>query len=182
MYFYLKLIFKIQTKRMPKTREITDVERMAICTKRQAGATLQMLANEYNICLEGVRKVINKKENTRLVKNLPRSSGIGQQRTGRIGQLFALLKHIRIFLREKLKRGWIWMWPKRPSEIDCMKQICSGESPEISRILTSATEKSVWNLRESMWTSGKNFGVMFYELTSPALKCEVKTQKEKMFG
>ena len=63
-----------------------------------------------------------------------------------------------------------------------MKQICSGESPEISRILTSATEKSVWNLRESMWTSGKKFGVMFYELTSPALKCEVKTQKEKMFG
>ena len=105
MYIYLKLIFKIQTKRMPKTRELTEAERMAMYTKRQAGATLQMLANEYNICLEGVRKVINKKENTRLVKNLPRSSGIGQQRTGRIGQLFALLKHIRIFLREKLKRG-----------------------------------------------------------------------------
>ena len=63
-----------------------------------------------------------------------------------------------------------------------LKQICSGESPEISRILTSATEKSVWNLGEGMWTSGKNFGVVFYELTSPTLKCEVKTQKEQMFG
>ena len=73
MYFYLKLIFKIQTKRMPKTRELTEAERMAIYTKRQAGATLQMLANEYNICLEGVGKIINKMENTGSVKNLPRS-------------------------------------------------------------------------------------------------------------
>ena len=73
MYFYLKLIFKIQTKRMPKTRELTEAERMAMYTKRQAGATLQLLANEYNICLEGVRKIIKKMENTKSVKNLPRS-------------------------------------------------------------------------------------------------------------
>ena len=58
---------------MPKTRELTEAERMAIYTKRQAGATLQVLATEYNICVEGVRKIINKVETTGSVQNLPRS-------------------------------------------------------------------------------------------------------------
>ena len=117
---------------------------------------------------------------TESVKNLPRS-GRHRATTEREDRAIVRLvkTHPYISARETKERLNLNV---AKETIDCMKQICSGESPEISRILTSATEKSVWNLGEGMWTSGKNFGVMFYELTSPTLKCEVKTQKEQMFG
>ena len=105
MYFYLKLIFKIQTKRMPKTRELTEAERMAIYTKRQAEATLQVLANEYNICLEGVRKIINKMENTKSVKNLPRSGRHRATTKGEDRAIVRLVKtHPHISARETKER------------------------------------------------------------------------------
>lgn len=104
MYIYLKLIFKIQTKRMPKTRELTEAERMAIYTKRQAEATLQVLANEYNICLEGVRKIINKMENTKSVKNLPRSGRHWATTKGEDRAIVRLVKTPQISARETKER------------------------------------------------------------------------------